>query len=276
VIAPPPKPNKVASFALGVVLIVVIAAGLIYIAILIYGAAHSLFVTPKSAAWVGKIWSALSAWLSQNAVPVSTVLIAIATVLLWRATATLARASEAQLAASAPFLSINFVVDEQPSLAGTAINPAYISDWSTQDAGQPNLGAFLAGGASRYVRMVIENKQSSPHGVAASIRVDIVLCWGGKDSDQVRPHTMARSIFAGALAAGEKVTGPVLNVGTLPAFKVLVADVRYVDIGRRNRRAAYAKGFDLLSTGFMNPIAVVIEPERGEIGTWQSGKRGKP
>jgi hypothetical protein len=269
-LAPPQRPNQRVANTLGIVVLALAAYAVVSILIWVGGIIEHVAVTQPVARVLSIVFRGVGGWTDRYATPVGTVALALVTALLWRATIVLGRASNAQLASLSPFLSVNFEIDDQLRLGA---DPAYLAEYTAQDQATARLQPHVQGQA-RYVRATVKNEQTSPHGVAAVVRVDVVLCWGGNDGDPTRPYELRRTIYFPAIPANLTERGPAFNVGTLPAFKVIVVDVSYLDIGRRKRRGAYTCGFDLWSTGFLKRLPLVIEPAKSEIGFWRIGKKG--
>lgn len=258
--------------AAGIVLLLIVALGFVELfSLLFHGAARLLEWRPVSDF---SRYLTTSVWpvLQVNATPIGTVAIALGTIFLWRANVWLARASEGQLAMTAPFIAVDFTIDDRRApLPGINIDhkPDYLQKWIAEDRLNPNLNVFVGRTIPpRYVNVDVQNLQESPHGVAAYISVDIEVSWGGQDGDYTRPHKITRRFYVPALRANARVGGPVFDMGTLPGIKVSVTNVSYTDITRKSRRAAYCNGFDLWSTGYLKVLPCIMEPGRRELGNW--------
>jgi hypothetical protein len=270
VLSPPRRPNQQVTNTIGLVVLALAIYAIVSILIWVGGLVEHVASTQPMARILSVVSGVIGNWTDKYATSVGTVALALATILLWRATVVLGRASNAQLASLSPFLSINFEMDDQLRLAP---DPGYLTEYVAQDQATAQLQPHVRGQA-RYVQAIVKNEQMSPHGVAALVRIDVVLCWGGNDGDPTRPYELPRTIFFSAIPANSIERGIAFNVGSLPAFKVIVVDVSYLDIGRRKRRGAYTCGFDLWTNRFLKRLPLVIEPAKSETGFWRIGKKG--
>lgn len=198
-------------------------------------------------AWLALLGVSFTAHAFEALSLVATIAVAWGTVQLWLATKALVRSTSVQHTIEGPFLTIileaasdSTAPPKVPQRSAVSSIPEY--SFAEEDAAEANLSSFIQGKSAEYVNLVIGNVASKPTGLAAAIRVTVVLRFGGTRRTE-RPYSVKpRTFEIPLLAAGSSVAARVFNIAGLGGYTIYIDSVEYRDILGRRRCAAQGVG----------------------------------
>lgn len=207
-----------------------------------------------------------SAWVTT----IATVVLAIATYFLWRATRALSRSTNVQFSISGPLLNLILYPDggypgfEDDPFANAWYRP-YWNQWARDDQADANFAALTAGATPSYINLIVLNRSTNPHGVAAKIAVRATLRFGAPGTSTNHPYSMTRTAFFPACEPNTQVAAQFFNVGGLFNFLVEVDEVEYYDILERKRRCGWGYSIFRQSAAGTMIFPKFFEPRKGEF-----------
>lgn len=242
---------KVARALLNLFVIVCLIVGVIAIVRWLLVLVHGLF----SAVVLANAWHDLTQFFGAQA---AIWLTAIATSFLWWATRALSRSTALQLKVDGPFIRVDLSLAPPPE---AMFVPPYPANWSHDDRESPALAPYL--GQERFVYLTVSNAQIKPVGVAGAVEIDVALYFGGTAPHH--PNSIKRNVRVEVIGPYTFVTGPVLNVGQLPAFLVAVTRLEYRDLWGAKRNAGWGTNVIVEQGGSTVTSAKIFEPGKGEF-----------